>query len=307
MTMKVRVVLGLTASGKTEVAVELARALDAEIISVDSMKVYRGMDIGTAKPSVEERRGVPYHLLDVRSPAEPYSASEFVRDADAAVRDIASRGKTVLMEGGTALYLKAFAEGLFDSPPAREELRRAFEREATVKGVESLHGRLEKIDPAAAANIHPRDLRRIVRALEVFELTGTPISELQKQWGRPRAGLEMLWAGLSRPRESLRARINRRAERMMERGLLDEVKRIDSEIGFGKQASQAVGYKELLGHLRGWYDLARAVQLIKRHTRRFARHQMTWFRRFSGVLWVEMEGKGAGEAAAEIVAGWRHE
>ncbi len=303
MTREIHVLLGPTASGKTEVAVELAHALQAEVISVDSMKVYRGMDTGTAKPSVEERRGVRYHLLDIRSPAQAYSASEFVHDADAAAREISARGKAVLMEGGTALYMKAFAEGIFDSPPASDEKRERLEREAAERGVERLHERLQELDPEAASRIHPRDLRRIIRALEVFELTGRPISELQSQWGRTREGLKLVQAGLSWPRELLHARINGRVEKMMGMGLLDEVRRIDSETGFGKQASQAVGYKELLGHLRGWYGLERAVELIKRHTRRFARHQMTWFRKFR-VHWVEMEDKEARQAADEILRIW---
>jgi len=303
LTREIHVLLGPTASGKTEVAVELAHALQAEVISVDSMKVYRGMDTGTAKPSVEERRGVRYHLLDIRSPAQAYSASEFVHDADAAAREISARGKAVLMEGGTALYMKAFAEGIFDSPPASDEKRERLEREAAERGVERLHERLQELDPEAASRIHPRDLRRIIRALEVFELTGRPISELQSQWGRTREGLKLVQAGLSWPRELLHARINGRVEKMMGMGLLDEVRRIDSETGFGKQASQAVGYKELLGHLRGWYGLERAVELIKRHTRRFARHQMTWFRKFR-VHWVEMEDKEARQAADEILRIW---
>ena len=305
MRLKVHVLLGPTASGKTEVAVELARAIDAEVISADSMKVYRGMDIGTAKPPPGERRGVRYHLLDIRSPREPYSVSEFVRDADAAAREIASRGRAVLMEGGTALYMKAFSEGLFDSPPASAELRGRLEREAAEEGVELLHGRLKGVDPEAASRIDRRDLRRVVRALEVYELTGNPISSLQKQWGRTRTGLEPVWAGLSWPRELLYARINGRVERMMGTGLLDEVRRIDSETGFGKQASQAVGYKELSGHLKGSYGLDRAAYLIKRNTRRFARHQMTWFRKFGGVAWVDMKGKGPREAAEEVLLRWR--
>ena len=304
MTARIHVLAGPTASGKTEVAVELALGLDAEVISVDSMKVYRGMDVGTAKPSVEERRGVNYHLMDIRSPDGSYSASEFVRDADAAVKEIASRGKAVLMEGGTALYLKAFAEGLFEGPSASEELREKLEREAFEKGVENLHGRRRKADPDAAERIHRRDLRRIVRALEVHELTGGPISALQQQWGRTRNGLELFWAGLAWPRELLYGRINRRVDRMMGMGLLDEVREIDSEAGFGKQSSQAVGYRELLEHLRGWHSLERAVQLVKRHTRRFARHQMTWFKKFRGVRWVEMEEEKAGQAADEILARW---
>jgi len=302
----VRVLIGPTASGKSAVALAAAERLGAEIISADSMKVYRGLDIGTAKPSAAERRRVPHHLIDILDPSESYDAARFAADCDAAMRDIASRGRPVVIEGGTALYLKAWLDGLFEGPERDDEIRRRLRAEADEKGRAYLHRRLAGVDPEAAERIHPNDYRRIERALEVHEITGRPISELQREAAAGRPGPGARVAGLRVPRERLYTRIDERADAMMAAGLLEEAKALAArEEPLSKEAASALGYAELFAHLRGEHDLDEAVRLIKRNTRRFARKQMTWFRRFEGVAWVEpAEGEAAEAVAGRVIAAW---
>jgi len=279
------VLLGPTASGKTDVSLHLAERMPVEIVSVDSMQVYRGMDIGTAKPAPGVRRRVPHHMIDVVDPEESFSAARFRSMALEAMRGIWARGKLPLLVCGTPLYLKALLWGMFEGPPADPQIRRRLREEAARYGVAHLHARLARVDPDAARRIGPNDLKRIERALEVHELTGIPISRHQAQFnGPPRLGY--LAVGLRLNRSALYNRIDRRVEQMMRRGLLGEVTALRDRLG--PQASQAVGYKELLAHLRGQVALEGAVQLIKRNTRRLARHQATWFRHFPGVAWVEV-------------------
>jgi len=277
--------VGPTASGKSSVGVCLAELIYAEIISLDSMQLRRGMDVGTAKPSAEDRARVPHHMIDILDPCESFSVARYVKLACEAVSDIAARGRVPLFVGGTALYLKALTSGMFEGPSADWKLRSRLRRVAAEKGSPFLHDRLRGIDPAAAEKIHPNDLRRIIRALEVFEKTGSPISQLQQQWqnegddGPPIFGIE-------RDRDDLYDRIDRRVDRMMSEGFLEEVRRL-SERGPGREASQALGYKEMLAHLRGEIaDLDEAVELIKRNTRRFAKRQLTWFRAFPQIIWI---------------------
>jgi len=304
----VRVLIGPTASGKSAVALAAAESLGAEIISADSMKVYCGLDIGTAKPSPDERRRVPHHLIDILDPSESYDAARFAADCDAAVRAIASRGRPAVIEGGTALYLKAWLEGLFEGPERDDAVRARLRAEADEKGRACLHHRLAGVDPEAAARIHPNDYRRIERALEVFEITGRPISELQRESAAARPGPVhgARVAGVRLPRERLYARIDDRVDAMMAAGLLDEAKTLAArDEPLSKEAASALGYAELFAHLRGEHDLAEAVRLIKRNTRRFARKQMTWFRRFESVAWIEPEEGEAAETVAEkAMAAW---
>jgi tRNA dimethylallyltransferase len=287
------VLTGPTASGKSRLGIELALRLGAEIISVDSMALYRGMDIGTAKPSAEDRRRVPHHLLDVLDPWESASVAWWLERAKACARAIEERGRKVLFVGGTPLYLKALLCGLFRGPPADVAVRARLERQADEQGREGLHAQLARVDPAAAARLHPNDLRRVVRALEVWELTGRPISDWQRQWSdgaaplSPEAGEsgEGQPSGIDRclsldvPPRLLYQRINARVERMLAEGLLDEaraLRRLDRPLG--RAAGQALGYKELFEFLDGKTHLEDAVVKIQTRSRNFAKRQLTWFR-----------------------------
>jgi len=277
--------VGPTASGKSAVALELGRAHDVEIVSVDSMQVYRGMDVGTAKPTERERAAVPHHMIDVLDPEERCNVAKFCRMAMACIRDIQDRGCRPLIVGGSAMYLKGLLWGFMEAPARDPELRRRLREEYETLGGEVLHDRLARIDPEAADRIHPNDVQRLVRALEVCRLTGEPISRGQYQFeGEPR--LDHVMVGLRWPRSDLYGRINRRVDGMMERGLPDEVRNIRPRLG--PQSSQAVGYKELTDFLDGAIDRDEAVRLIKRNTRRYAKHQMTWFRHFPRLRWLDV-------------------
>ena len=280
------VLLGPTAGGKSELSLELGRRRPMEIVSVDSMQVYRGMDIGTAKPSGEARRRVPHHMIDVVEPEESFNVGEFCRMALKAIEGIWSRGRRPLLVCGTPMYLKALLWGLIEAPVADPELRERLRREAADKGVAALHRRLAEVDAAAALRIDPNDLKRVERALEVHELTGQPISARQG-WLDGAPEFDHIGVGLRWPRQTLYSRIERRVDVMMEAGLLEEVRRLSGRLG--PQAGQAVGYKELSAHLRGGMTLDEAVRLIKRNTRRLAKHQITWFRHFPGINWIDMQ------------------
>lgn len=289
-----RVLTGPTGSGKSELALELAEQLDAEIVSMDSMALYRGMDIGTAKPDVEARGRIRHHLIDVCDPWESASVAWWLRDAAACCREIESRGKRVLFVGGTPLYLKALLFGLFKGPPADTKLRERLAAEATKNGPAALHDRLRDIDPAAAARLHPNDVRRVVRALEVWESTGRTLSSLQTEW--PAAGEKPAESAhpsilcLDLPREQLYRRIDARVERMMEAGLIDEVRRLRScGRPLSREAVQALGYKEVFAYLDGQAALADTVRRIQTRSRNFAKRQLTWFRRLPGVPFISRE------------------
>jgi tRNA dimethylallyltransferase len=298
----VLVVSGTTASGKDRTGALLAARLGGEVISLDSMKVYRGMDVGTDKPRPEEREGVPHHLVDILEPAESMNLRRYVDLAHQARRDIAARGRLPVVVGGTALYLTGFLRGVFEGPAADAAFRERLRREAAAGGTEVLHARLAQRDPAAAARIHPRDYKRIERALEVLELTGSPISALQKQWSEPAPFRYRLYL-LTWAREVLDARIDERVDRMIEGGLVDEVRRILASGGFGPQSGEALGYREIAAFLRGETGLEEARELIKRRTRRFARRQLTWFRGMKEAVWITgAEDDGPQRFAARIEA-----
>jgi tRNA dimethylallyltransferase len=263
----------------------LARQCSIEVVSVDSMQVYRGMDIGTAKPGPESLRQVPHHMIDVVNPEETFNVGEFRRMALEAIDGIRARGRRPLLVCGAPMYLKALLWGLVPTPGADPALRQRLREEAAVHGTETLHRRLAELDPAAALRISPNDLRRIERALEVRYLTGQPISAQQGQFDGP-AQVQYVAVGLRWPRQALYERIERRVDGMMASGLLDEVRGLEGRLG--PQAGQAVGYKELLAHLRGETTMQEAIGLVKRNTRRLAKHQMTWFRRFPAVEWLDM-------------------
>jgi tRNA dimethylallyltransferase len=267
-----------TASGKSEVGVELALRLNAEIVAMDSMTLYKRLDIGTAKPDADARRCVQHHLIDVLEPWEPASLDWYLREAQSACDQIRCRNKAPLFVGGTPLYLKACLRGIFDGPAADPELRAKFEQQAEQHGVAWLHGELAKVDPAAAAKIQPGDLRRIVRALEVYQLTGVPISHLRQQFATPSADPPPV-ACLTWPTDQLYDRINRRVVQMLEAGWIEEVAQLQREgIQLGRESSQAAGYKEILEHLGGTLDYPTMVQRIQTRTRQLSKRQRTWFR-----------------------------
>jgi tRNA dimethylallyltransferase len=269
---------GPTASGKTAVGVWLARRLDAEIIALDSMTLYRGMDIGTAKPTLAERGDVPHHLIDVLDPWQSASVAEYRAWALAALDKIESQAKRVLFVGGTALYLKALLRGLFHGPAADFALRSRLEKEARDRGDEALHERLKALDPPTAARLHPSDRRRIVRALEVIELTGQALSRLQVEHDRP-APLETLVFALDRPRADLYGRINRRVITMFESGLVEEVRNLQTAPRpLSSVAAQGVGYREVIELLEGKANLAATIERVQTRSRQFAKRQATWFR-----------------------------
>ena len=275
------VIMGATASGKTALAVAIARALiergrPAEVLSADSVQVYRGLDIGAAKPTETERRGVPHRLIDVRDPRDRYTVRDWLTGAEAAIAEIRAAGGVPVVAGGTHLYIKALLEGLFEGPEPDPELRQALgEQELATLRVE-----LERVDPAAAERIHPADRRRTVRALEVHRLTGVPISEHQRQWDRGRRP-DAFTVTIEWPPAELSRRINARVKQMMEDGLLEEVRELVRAGALGEQAREALGYKQLAAHLRGECTLEEAVERVKIETRRFAKNQRTWMRRLA--------------------------
>jgi len=269
------VLVGPTASGKSSAAIPVARALDAEIVSLDSMLLYRGMDIGTDKP--KDRGGVPHHLVDLLAPSEDFDVRRYIERADAAIADIRDRDRRVLVVGGTGLYLMGLLRGIFEGAPRDDALRARLASADTA----DLHARLREVDPATAAKVHGNDRRRITRALEVYEATGRPVSKLQTQFEGPDR-YDAILAGIAVPRDVLKRRIEARVDAMFRAGLVEEVK----GLRLGRTASQAVGYKEVLGALSGAYDLAEARRLIVRHTVRLARRQATWFKRFD-IRWID--------------------
>ncbi len=285
---------GATASGKTAVGVALARRLGAEIVSLDSMAIYRGMDIGTAKPTIADQGGVAHHLIDIASPADDFSIADYVEEADRMVADIAGRGHEALFVGGTPLYLKALLRGIDAGPPADWPLRARLVEWGREEGPGALHERLAAVDPAAAARLHPSDTRRLVRALEVFEQTGQPISSQQQHFAQGRSAEQCRVFVLDWPRDQLYERINRRVEAMFAAGLVDEVsglaEKVPDTFFLGRTASQAVGYREAIDVLAGRLSMPAAIELTKTRTRRFAKRQLTWFRSLSECRFVPVEG-----------------
>ena len=293
---------GPTASGKTAVGLELATLIDGEIISLDSMALYRGMDIGTAKPTAAQRSRVPHHLIDVVEPHEEYSLAQYVTAAHRVVDQIRARGRAPLFVGGTPLYLKALLRGIFVGPPADWTLRERLQQVAATEGAEALHARLAKVDPLSAERLHPRDTRRLVRALEVWEKTGQSITALQQQFDRARPADQCRVSTLQWPRVELGERIDARVEGMFAGGLVDEVRKLlNGPTPLGRTASQAVGYREVIDHLRGVRELAETIELVKRRTRQFAKRQMTWFRSLSECSVLPVSGSSNAHSVARAV------
>lgn len=293
---KLYLIVGPTACGKGALGRTIASRIGGQIISVDSMKVYRRMDIGTAKPSPEARMEIPHHCIDIVEPSEYFSAARYVEFADRAIEKIAASGSVVLAVGGTALYVKALVEGMFEGPGAQPEVRARLTERAAREGLVVLHAELGCVDPESAGRIHPNDEKRIIRALEVYELTGQPISDLQRQWGSQARRYDCVFICLRRQREDANRRINARVKRMIEEGLLDEVAALLAEpAGLSRQAAQAFGYAEMIEHLQGRCSRDKAVERIKINTRQFAKRQRTWFRGFSDVNWIDVEPDATAE------------
>jgi tRNA dimethylallyltransferase len=290
--------MGPTASGKTELAVGLARHFPVEIISVDSAMVYRGMAIGTARPDADLLRAAPHRLIDFRDPAEPYSAAEFRRDALAEMADITARGRIPLLVGGTLLYFRALEHGLSAMPPADPEVRARLDAEARAIGLDGLHARLREIDPSAAARIHANDPQRIQRALEVYELTGQPLSEFHER-GRvaafPYRLIKLIVA--PRDRQLLQARIERRFRNMLAAGLVDEVRALyeRGDLNAELPALRAVGYRQVWAFLAGRMGYEDMVNQAIVATRRYAKRQMTWLRGEVNGKWFVAEDSGVAE------------
>lgn len=293
-------IVGPTASGKSALALQLARDAGGEIVSCDSQQVYRGLDIGTAKASIEERAAVPHHLVDVVDPDEAFSAAEYARRAREALAEIATRGHLPIVAGGTGLYLRALLQGLFDGPARDPDTRQRLEALAERFGDARLHRLLGHLDPMAAERIQPRDRVRIVRALEVYQATGRPLSEHHREAGEPLRGYRTLVVGLEPDRTWLRGVVERRTRQMLEGGLLDEVRGL-LERGYGPELRplQAIGYREAVAVVQGRMSPEEAEAAIVTATMRFAKRQMTWFRHQADVTWFEDP-----EAAYEAATRW---
>ena len=293
-------ILGVTASGKGRLAFDLAESRDAEILSIDSMKVYRRMDIGTAKPPKEARQRLTYHLIDLVEPSDSFSVGAFLDAASGAIRQIKSRGKEIVAVGGTALYIKSLLYGLFDAAGTDEQLRAELHARAEAEGLIELHRELATIDPVAAERINPNDARRIIRALEVYHITGKPISTFQKQWETQEPKHDWTIIGLRREKTDAGGRINKRIKKMIAAGLVDEVKALlAEEKPLSKQARCAIGYAEIIEYLEGRMDLEEATELIKKNSRRLGKGQRTWFKTFRDVHWLDVEPDESSESIFE--------
>jgi len=281
---------GPTASGKSAVGLELARLLGGEILSLDSMAVYRGLDIGTAKPSAADRQAVPHHLVDLVEPTADFSVAQYCDAAERVVQGILDRGRAPIFVGGSPLYLKALLRGLFDGPPADWSLRHELAEIARREGSAALHARLATVDPTAADRLHPNDTRRLIRALEVHERTSRPISSLQTQFAAASDAPCPRVFVLDWPRDKLHRRINERVDAMFAAGWIDEVRPFcGADRTLSRTASQAVGYREILEYLADERDLADTVERIKTRTRQFAKRQLTWLRSLSECRWIAVD------------------
>ncbi len=296
------VIVGPTAVGKSEVAVDLVGRLRAEIISCDSRQIYREIDIGTAKPSPEVRSKAPHHLIDIAAPDEVFSAAEFKRRAETIIERIQEKNKLPLLVGGSGLYIRAVVDGIFAGPGRDQDLRARLREKEGREGRGSLYQELRRIDPVAASHLHSHDERRVIRALEVYYLSGRPISSHQREtlyFPLP----QTVMVGLRMERKALYQLINRRVDAMMEEGLLGEVEGL-LEKGYDEDlpSMEGLGYRQIIGYLKGKYSREEAVQLMKRDTRRFAKHQLSWFNKDSRIIWLEREKfPTPGEVSQKII------
>lgn len=284
-------VVGPTASGKTALSIRLAKALSGEVVSADSMQMYRGMDVGTAKPTAAEMDGVPHHLIDVLELSETFSVADYAREARHIIFEIGGRGKLPILTGGTGLYISAITDHIRFSPiPSDEALREELRRQAEAEGPEAVYRILQQCDPQSAAAIHPNNLGRVIRAVEVYRLTGVTLSEFNRRSREQPSPFSVCILGLaSRDRQVLYDRIDRRVDRMLEQGLLEEAKAVLSHKDLSRTAAQAIGYKELRGWAEGTESLEEAVRRLKQESRNYAKRQLTWFRREKAARWLMID------------------
>jgi tRNA dimethylallyltransferase len=297
------VLVGPTGVGKTEAALELAERLDAEIINADSMQVYVGMDIGTAKPDAEARRRVRFHLIDEVEPGQPYNAADWMRGAERALQDIASRRRRALICGGTGMYVRALLDGWsLANTPADARVRAEIRREAELHGAAVLYAQLRDVDPMTAARLHPNDLVRIERAIEVYRVSGIPMSRFRARDAESAASRRATRLGMTRSREALYARIDSRVDAMLAAGLEAEVRALHAK-GYGSQhaSMRSLGYKEIGLYLSGDLGRSEAVSAMKQHTRQFAKRQMTWFRGDSQIHWIEVSEESSATVADRLL------
>jgi len=287
------IIAGPTATGKTALSVSLAQAFDGEIVNADSMQVYRGMDIGTAKPTDEEQKGIPHHLLDVVNPDEEFNAASYRRMALPLVTDIVSRQKTCFITGGTGLYIKSLTQGLFHCPPSDMNFRETLKRQCETDGLQTLYERLEHLDPESAKKLHPHDKFRIIRALEIAHLTEQRPSELIKSHNFSDTPLNALKICLDSDREKLYHRIDQRSLEMVANGLAEETENLMKK-GYSPElkSMQSIGYRHMVNHLQGKWSLEEAIRNIQRDTRRYAKRQFTWFRGDPDYVWIGSEDWG---------------
>ena len=301
-TQPILAIVGPTATGKSDLSLALAEALDAEILSADSMQIYRFMDIGTAKPSKETRALVPHHFIDILNPDENYSAGRFAREARQILSQKEREKTPMVIVGGTGLYVKALEKGLVALPAIPDHIQERLWEAYVNEGLETLYQKLLNIDPFTAQAIHPHDRTRILRALGVFETTGKPLSIFREAHGFKTTSVSLFKVGLAYPRATLYQRIETRVDKMIEAGWIDEVKRL-LEMGYDEtlKPMQAIGYKQLTRVLQGKMDLKTAIEAIKKATRHLAKRQLTWFKKEAPHLWIHPDGKSPREIAEEVL------
>ena len=299
---------GPTASGKTALSVALARAFDGEIINADSMQIYKNLDVGTAKPSAEERQGIPHYLLDFLSPETPYSVAEFTAAADPLIRDITARGRLPLVVGGTGLYITSLLSGMAFAPEKTDPAIRArLQARADTEGGAALYAELQKIDPDYAAQVHPNNLPRVIRALELFEATGRRMSDQRREARPAEAPYHALCLCLTcRDRAVLYSRIDRRVDEMVENGVLDEARQVYDHRDAYRTAAQAIGYKEFFPYFEGTANLTECTERLKQATRNYAKRQLTWFRRQNDAVWLYLDEEDVTEHACTLVRAFLH-
>lgn len=299
--MRIPVIVGATASGKTGVAIELAKRIDGEIISADSMQIYKTMNIGTAKPTVEETEGIPHHLIDCVAPDENFSVARFVQEAEASIAEIMGRGKCPIVVGGTGLYINGLTlPWSFETEDTNPKVRARLEREIKKVGSDSMHRLLERIDPESAKEIHPNNAKRIVRALEIYEVTGMTKSQSDTQGQHRKCTYEYTMMGLRMDRQQLYKNIDRRVDNMIAAGLLDEVQALINR-GYSRDlvSLKAIGYKEFFPYFDGEMSFDETLRILKRDTRHFAKRQLTWFRKDQRIKWFDVNPESDAGAVAE--------
>ena len=293
---------GPTASGKTALSVALARAFDGEIINADSMQIYKNLDVGTAKPSAEERQGIPHYLLDFLPPETPYSVADFTAAADPLIRDITARGRLPLVVGGTGLYITSLLSGMAFAPEKTDPAIRArLQARADTEGGAALYAELQRIDPDYAAQVHPNNLPRVIRALELFEATGRRMSDQRREARPAEAPYHALCLCLTcRDRAVLYSRIDRRVDEMVENSVLDEARQVYDHRDAYRTAAQAIGYKEFVDALDGRCTIEEAADQVRQSSRRYAKRQLTWFRHMDGVVWLDASAPDAAARAVRL-------